>query len=195
MVGEWIWIMGDDHILSPDTLIRLLDHNVDVVVPICVRRRPPFIPVIFKEAHADTPKGQFPPWNWHELPDHGLMEIHAAGTAGMLIRKRVLEAFDDPWFEVGKAGADQLNEDTHFCGKLQRAGFKIHADLDTYIGHITPTCLWPARTATGEWTVSLDLGSNCRFQLPPSGLEHLTHVVKEESPESAGEHAGNNQRR
>ena len=182
MTGEWLWILGDDHILAPDTLIRLLDHDVDVVVPVCVRRRPPFIPVLFKEPQADTPPGQFPPWHWRDLPQHGLHEVTVAGTAGMLIKRRVFEdTGPDPWFEVGQLGSDQMNEDTHFCTKIQRAGYKIYADLDTYIGHLTPSCLWPTKTSTGEWTITLDLGNNVKFQIPPSALNALTHTIHEES--------------
>ncbi|MGH9876287.1 MAG: hypothetical protein ACRD5H_01500, partial [Nitrososphaerales archaeon] len=33
MIGEWAWFMGDDHAFVPDMLLRLLAHEVDVVVP------------------------------------------------------------------------------------------------------------------------------------------------------------------
>ena len=28
MLGEWLWLMGDDHVFNPDILVRLLEHNV-----------------------------------------------------------------------------------------------------------------------------------------------------------------------
>ena len=34
MIGEWCWFMGDDHAFDETMLMRLLNHNVDVVVPI-----------------------------------------------------------------------------------------------------------------------------------------------------------------
>src|SRR5262245_35175940 len=36
MVGDWLFIMGDDHTFFPDVLMRLLQHDVDIVVPICM---------------------------------------------------------------------------------------------------------------------------------------------------------------
>jgi hypothetical protein len=181
---EWAWIMGDDHVLPPDCLMRLLDRNVDVVVPLCVRRQPPFIPVLFKQQEADSPLGQFPPIKWSEVPSSGLHECWVVGSAGMLVRRRVLEAIQDPWFEIGQMATDRGDEDTHFCLKVQQAGFKIHFDADVVIGHITPICLWPAKGADGKWTVSLDLGkymdgSSIRANLPSAWLSGVLERVKE----------------
>mgnify|MGYP006866180342 CR=1 FL=1 len=44
---EWAWIMGDDHEFANVALIELLNTQVDIVVPLVVRRQPPFIPVLF----------------------------------------------------------------------------------------------------------------------------------------------------
>jgi len=183
---EWAWIMGDDHEFDSTTLLRLLDHELDIVVPLVVRRQPPFIPVLFKEPENDTPIGQFPPYHWHQLPVGGLMEVYTAGSAGMLIRRHVLETIADPWFELGKMGTELTNEDTHWCQKVQRAGFKIYADLDTTLDHWTPISLRPVKTDSGVWTVALNLGGNIQVQLPPSLLTELVRTIKEESKENFG---------
>ncbi len=182
--SEWAWVMGDDHILPPDCLTKLLDRNVDVVVPLCVRRQPPFIPVLFKQQESDSPPGQFPPFKWSEIPASGLHEAHVVGSAGMLIRRRVLEAIADPWFEVGQMATDRGDEDTHFCLKIREAGFKIYFDCDVQIGHMTPICLWPQRSATGEWSVALDLGkymdgSSIKAALPSTWLNGVLERVQE----------------
>ncbi len=170
MIGEWIWIMGDDHEFEPTTLMRLLERDVDVVVPLVVRRQPPFIPVVFKSADHITPTehrpGGFPPYHWSEIPLHGLMEVKVAGSAGMLIRKRVLDALPRPLFETGKHGADSTNEDTYLSKKIQDAGFKIHVDADVQMGHWTPMALWPARLQTNEWTIGIHMGDKVRIVLP-----------------------------
>ena len=172
MTGEWVWIMGDDHILPPDTLARLLQHNKDVIVPVCVRRKPPFVPVIFKEPREGDPEWKFPPWKWSELPaSGGVHRIHVAGSAGMLIRRHVLEKVGDPWFEVGQQDSQQLNEDSYFCTKLAKLGIPLHVDLDTWIGHITPSVLWPARNKDGTWTVEIRFDKNMSMILPPGAAE------------------------
>lgn len=183
---QWVWIMGDDHEFDPSTLLTLLDRELDIVVPLVVRRQPPFIPVLFKEPESDTPLGQFPPYHWHQLPAGGLLSVHTAGSAGMLIRRHVLEAIPDPWFELGKMGTELTNEDTFWCKKVQEAGFSIFADLDVQMDHWTPVSFRPVRTESGAWTVALNLGGNIQVQLPPSLLSELVNTVKEQTKENFG---------
>ena len=35
---QWIWILGDDHVFTTDLWYRLYKHNLDIVVPLCLRR-------------------------------------------------------------------------------------------------------------------------------------------------------------
>lgn len=158
MHGEWVWIMGDDHVFAPHTLLRLLDRNVDVVVPLCAYRRPPFAPVVFS-GEVDGKPGNWKVLNWIDFNGKtGLQEVYVAGSAGMLIRKNVIQALSDPWFEVGQERSDGLNEDITFCKKVRAAGFKIYVDLDTVIGHIGQITVWPRRSENGRYGVSFDFG-------------------------------------
>jgi len=138
--GDWVWFIGDDHTFDPDVMIRLLEHEVDVVVPLCLKRTPPFDPVVYG---GQNEEGLY---YGAELPEHGLTEIHAAGSAGMLVRRYVLEAIDDPWFESHGG----LNEDLTFCQKVREAGFEIWCDVDTRLGHIATHQVWPA-FREGRW--------------------------------------------
>jgi hypothetical protein len=186
---RWAWIMGDDHEFEPDTLLRLLARCQDILVPLVVRRQPPFIPVLFKEPLPNTPRGQFPPYHWDELPAHGLQEVHVAGSAGMLIHRRVFERMTDPWFEVGHAGIDLMNEDVHFCEKARAAGFTIMADMDVQLDHWTGNSLRPIRTTEGKWTVGINLGCELQVALPPEFLTKIMTTIKEESKEEFAKYA------
>jgi hypothetical protein len=145
--GGWLWIMGDDHVFDPDLLPRLLERNVDVVVPLCLKRTPPYDPVVYG---GQNEKGEF---YVADLPDHGMTEVYAAGSAGMLIRRHVIEAIADPWFETGGGG---MNEDLTFCAKVRDAGFRIWCDTDCLIGHITKHTVWPVRRE-GGWHADLEV--------------------------------------
>ena len=143
--GDWLWIMGDDHSFGPDLLPRLLSHNVDVVVPHCLKRNPPWAPVVYSHQDED---------GWYvsaDLPAEGLTQIHAAGSAGMLIRRYVLDAIDDPWFTPTK-GSVGLNEDLGFCEKVREAGFKIYCDPGAVLGHISHYTVWP-HYRDGQWQI------------------------------------------
>ena len=183
---EWVWIMGDDHQFEGNALLRLLDRQLDIVVPLVVRRQPPFIPVLFRTPESSTPIGQFPPYHWHQLPSEGLLKVYTAGSAGMLIRRHVLESIGDPWFETGKMGTDLTNEDTYFCKKAQDKGFEIYADMDVQLDHWTPVSFRPIRTHDGHWTVAINLGDGIQVALPPNWLLELVQTVKEESKENFG---------
>lgn len=148
--GDWLLILGDDHRLPPMFLVRLLERmyreDLDVIVPLCLYRGFPFGPVLYKGRNAD---GTWEPIPLTELPDGGLMEVYAAGTGGMVIRRRVLEALGDPVF------GDREGEDLLFCERAREHGFRIHADLDVTIGHITPVALSASRR-NGAWGVEFD---------------------------------------
>jgi GT2 family glycosyltransferase len=159
--GEWLWIMGDDHVFNQDCLIRLLDHEVDAVAPICAKKTPPWNFVSFKaeeERVHDVDGKVYPHYDFVEpsdVPDHGLMQVHAVGSAGLLVRRPVIEAIGDPWFENSRGTV--INDDLEFCRKVREAGYKIHVDVDTAIGHIGHYTVVPERRE-GRWGVSLDFG-------------------------------------
>lgn len=150
MVGDWVWLIGDDHVFQPDIIQQLGRNDVDVVVPLCVRRQPPFSLVVFKGEDDDG----YVPFAYDEIPD-GLFEVHAAGTAGMLIRRHVLEAVGDPWFE--NADREQATEDLEFCRKIRQGGFRIHADPTVLLGHIGTFTAWPRRV-NGDLGIFFDMG-------------------------------------
>lgn len=151
MVGDWLWIMGDDHSFDPYLLIRLLDHNVDVVVPVCLMRQQPFAPVVRVNEEGnviDLTKLK---------PSDGLISIHSAGSAGMLIRKpvfdRVREAFPGRVFvEDGDVSEDYL-----FCARVRELGIPIHCDLGSRLGHMAVVGIWPGVGPTGHFCIDFQV--------------------------------------
>lgn len=148
MLGDWLWLIGDDHVFDPDIIMRLLAHNVDVVVPLCLKRSAPFDPVVYSHQNDD---GNY---EYADLPASGLHEVYAAGQAGMLIRRHVFDLIDDPVFET----FGTQNEDMVFCRKLREAGVKIWCDVDTPLGHIGLMHVWPEHDEEYGWGISLNIG-------------------------------------
>jgi hypothetical protein len=151
MKGDWLWILGDDHQFEPDILrlllTRMYDRDLDVLAPLCLMRAYPFAPVIYDERNEEG----FHPLDLSGV-DRGqpLVEVAGAGTAGMLIRYRVLAAMGDPVFRHGSVKGregeitEALAEDLVFCDEARDYGFKIHADLSVKLGHVTTSVVWPA---------------------------------------------------
>lgn len=146
--GDWLWIMGDDHAFRPDLLPRLIAHDVPVVVPNVLRRNPPWAPVVNSHQNDD---------GWHVmavLPEDDLVEVWSAGDAGMLIRREVFDAIEDPWF-TPTPGSIGLDYDMNFCRKVRDAGFKIYCDSGAMLGHISNHTVWP-EYRDGHWQVSME---------------------------------------
>lgn len=151
VAAQWASIWDDDHTFPADTLIRMLDRNVDVLMPLYTQRQPPFLPCIYKHQHED---GACDIFQWEDLEGKsGLLPIASAGKGGVLVRRHVFEKIADPWFErLGKIGEDHL-----FFKKCREAGFGVYVDLDCAIGHLTPVELRPFRDSGGRWCGQVDL--------------------------------------
>jgi len=147
---KWAFTLGDDHTFSPDILLRLLKHDVDVVVPLVARRLPAYDPVLHEAAKNGYQRIY---WNYFDDKD-GLIDIthKTVGNAGMLIKREVIEGIREPWFEAGKMHPELNTPDLWFSEKLRAHGFKTYMDLNTTIGHITHTAVWPQKR-NGKWGV------------------------------------------
>ena len=150
---EWAWIMGDDHRFAPDTLIRLLDRDVDCVAPVCTHRHPPFNSTVMRINEDGTSRGL----KIQELPTRGMHKLadnEACGDAGLLIRKRVLDGIERPWYDTRRSGSFS-SDDAAFTHRVKQAGFDVYVDCETSIGHITPMTITP-RLVDGEWSLRID---------------------------------------
>jgi hypothetical protein len=149
---QWLWILGDDHLFTQDLLLNLMARDLDIVVPLCLRRNGDFSPVFNRGKDGgyatiseswDLIKGKsgLMPWDG------------TCGNAGMLIRRKVLEGMVPPWFRAGQLSPEYSSPDLYFCQAAQEKEFKIIIDLDNPIGHMDHMGIWPRRDENGEWHV------------------------------------------
>lgn len=147
--GDWLWILGDDHKFGEDALFNLLAQDVDVACPVNIGRAMPFSPLVFDE------DGKAQDWTVYGA-SQGLVELQGAcGNAGMLIKRRVLEAIPQPWFEYAPNGSPYHGSDLAFCWKARQAGFKVHIDTDTVFGHTTIATFIPCRLEDGTFAAMM----------------------------------------
>lgn len=157
---DWLWIIGDDHYFDPDIIFRLLKHDVDVVVPNVLQRSAPFNPVIYdheNEDHHHMPK--------FDLPEKGCHEVYAAGSAGMLIRRHVIDALPaEPFRRWGHL----QNEDLEFCRLVREAGFKIWCDVETWMGHVGTMHVRPRWSEQDQcWEAGITIGPDqSTYEMP-----------------------------
>jgi hypothetical protein len=154
----WMFLMNDDHIYPDDTLIRLLDRDVDAVTGLYLDRSSnpttspiPFPPVLFDRVHQSGHVSR----RFLAPDESGLIPIVACGDGAMLVRRRVFEAITPPWWTFGEVEASNCNHDLSFCRRIREAGFQIYADLDVPVGHIQPMAITPRRVESGNWVTVL----------------------------------------
>jgi hypothetical protein len=181
----WVWILGDDHCWMSDTLVRMLEimdehPEIDVLVPLVTKRNPPWHLVVFDELGTLDEEGhpQFEPVKWEDVPSTGVWEIDAAGSAGMLIRREVVDAVSDPWFysTLDNEGRQvTLNEDVTFCTRIRHDyGFRIFATSDVTMGHLGIFNVRPYWRASEErW------GALTEFSTPQEQFRHMFMPVEE----------------
>lgn len=177
MEGAWAWFLGDDHKFDEETLLRFLDHDVDVVVPISPTKIAPWAPCVMhgptdgRVWHEDMPL-----YTWNELSGRGLFELPKGdfiGQAGMLVRKPVLDAVGYPWFKCGQFDPGRLQEDIHFCKTVQDLGYTIWVDQDVIFDH------WfimgvTARRHEGQYVPALQSGKHIVVLPDAKGIKEVS---------------------
>ena len=151
---DYLWFTDQDAAYTPDTLDRLMAWDVDVVGALCpMREREACRPMLFRGVVEGDPFDEAArhlipvdevynylleyadvtvnaPQAIDPIPEGSLLEVDFTGCHCLLIKRHVLEAIEPPWFH-GMPG----REDRYFCLKIRKAGFKVHVDFSTIVGH------------------------------------------------------------
>ncbi len=135
---EWLFFYDDDVIAPPDTIVRLINHNKQIVSGVYYRRYEPLAPVMLK----DSPNG--PQWIT-EYPKNSLIEVDFVGAGCLLIHRDVLKTLPPlsnrcHWFEwrcdrTDLPHLEKTSEDFTFCKHARNHGFKIHVDTSIQCVH------------------------------------------------------------
>ena len=145
--ADWVLYLDDDHLLRPDTLMKLLAANKDIISAHYTQRQPPFNPVLME---AELPSGAFI-YKQLNPQEKGIISVAAAGAGCLLVKRKVLEALEPPYWTLGQLHPASWGDDLHFCSRVRKAGFEIFCDLDNPIGHIMSGVVWPSWSEAEGW--------------------------------------------
>lgn len=125
--------LDDDNTFHPSLVARLEAHDLDVVSGLCLQRKPPFLPF---PRIADEP-----------IPLQGpprLLTVHDTGGSSLMVKRRVFEALDPPWFVHGEdEQGNHVTDDVFFCRRARAAGFEVHVDTAVWLGHMNVMTVSP----------------------------------------------------
>ncbi len=127
-----LFMMDCDMTYHPQTITKLLSHDLPIVGALCYRRYPPFDSLAFRK-NGD---------GWvnvgHEKED-GLIKIHRTGAGCLMIQTQVFDKISRPWFDLAgpnKKMDEAKGEDYRFCDKAIKAGFEIFVDPTIPADHL-----------------------------------------------------------
>lgn len=133
----WVFFVDTDQILYDDTVPRMLSHDVPLVSAVICHRLWPFRLTAF---WSTEPVQRV---EIKELPPDGLVKLAACGTGCLLIKREVLDAVPEPWFQAGQINNQLTQEDIYFTMQAAKAGFPPMLDCKLRIGHIAEVSIWP----------------------------------------------------
>ena len=147
---DWVLYLDDDQILQPDTLDRLLAADKDIISAHYCQRQSPFNPVLMQQ-YANGNHS----WKQLEPTDRGIVSIEAAGAGCLLVKRKVLEALQPPYWTLGQINPASWGDDLDFCLRVRQAGFTIYCDLENSIGHIMSGFVFPLFDKQTGWTAHM----------------------------------------
>lgn len=123
--SDYLFMVDDDMIFTPDTLEQLLKNNKDICGVAFHPRTYKMDKKTLHETHYDRAQG-------------GLQETDAVGTGIILIKMEVLLETKRPWFdfEYFDNGCVKKGEDWYFCHKAREFGFETWFDSTIKVGHL-----------------------------------------------------------
>ncbi len=136
-----VFFLDDDMIPPPDTLLKLLKHDKDIVSGLYLLRSFPHRPAFFDKAY-DNGKCKFTSLTSEKS---GLVKGVNCGLGCALMSTEVFKKLEQPYVRLGEIELDEWCDDVGFFNRCRKAGFEIWCDLDAPVGHMTNVTIWPEK--------------------------------------------------
>ena len=127
--ADYLFFQDSDVVVTPEDLLKLYNHQKDIVSGIYFGKAMPYNPIIYKAIPQTSG------YAFVQNVEKGLIEIDGCGFGCCLVKKEVFKEIRTPYFEFNTIG-NCSTEDFDFCRKAKRLGFKIWADWDIQLKHI-----------------------------------------------------------
>lgn len=129
MGAEYVMWFDSDMIFEPDTMVKLLKADKDIVSGLYFRRSPPYTLVAFDELDIEARK-----WTDAKIPDK-ITKVGGVGFGCVLMKTDVLFEIASKfktWFEP----LNGFGEDLSFCWRAKQCGYDVWLDPSVSCGHV-----------------------------------------------------------
>lgn len=166
-----VLFLDDDMIPPPDTLMKLLAHDKDIVSCLYLLRTYPHFPAFFDEAYDSG----FCRYAFLDEKEAKLEKGVNAGLGCVLIKTEVFKAMEKPWVRLGEIVKDGWCDDIAFFNRARARGFDVYCDLNAPVGHVVTTIMWPVRVGN-KWVTE--------YRHPTGNITFPQHVPTKEEVEA-----------
>ena len=166
---DYLFAVDHDVTFPPDTLRKMLDHDVDLVSGVYRQRLEPQAIEIYDLQQQRMTIDQ--------IYNKSLVKIGGCGFGCVLVKKEVIAGIGYPQFEYHPAldHGNTISEDTDFCKKAMTKGFTLWCDPSILCGHIGSTTMHVQIPQVNPVEVRLrDLAS--RDDQPRDHVEYLKQM-------------------
>lgn len=139
---DYLFSVDSDIVLPADSLVKMLNHDVDVVSGVYIQRKPG---EEILEIYRKNDFGGVSNVSFKQLQPAGLHEIDGCGFGCVLVKSDIIRKIGYPQF-VYHSAIDHMNtisEDVHFCREAQKHGAKLYVDSSIICKHIGSTTFLP----------------------------------------------------
>lgn len=133
-ITHFLWI-DSDATFAPDSLLRLLADDKDIVGGLAFSRHTPYHPIIGRRQPEWIERNS--PFGWvYYYPPETVFECDATGAHFLLVKRTVIEAIQAKFGKEWWTRIGELSEDFSFMERAHQCGFKVHVDTGVKTGHI-----------------------------------------------------------
>jgi glycosyltransferase involved in cell wall biosynthesis len=127
---DYLFCVDSDIVLPKNALVKLLNHNKDIVSGIYRQR---FLDKKIPELYIDGQRA-----SEEQISKPQLLEVDSCGFGCTLISTELIKKIGYPQFEYHSSidFKDTISEDTDFCIKTRKCGSKVYVDTGIKCGHI-----------------------------------------------------------
>ena len=173
-----ILFIDDDMTYPADGLVKLLEHDVEVVSGLYLSRSYPHQSVVFDLADDE---GKTCPMYLVDKPY--LKPIVAAGFGFLLVKMSVFDKLEKPYVRLGEMDNEEWCDDIGFCKRMREAGVNMFCDLNIQCGHMGTVTILPEYDAEKDiWLTVYDTHGSGRIKTPqirPAMGRHVERQFKQ----------------
>jgi len=144
LIAEWatrydyLFSVDSDIVLPKDCLVKMMNHNVDMVSGVYIQRKPG---KEILEIYRNNDTGGMGNVPYDQLLPMGLHKIDGCGFGCVLVKSDIIRKIGYPQFKYHSAlnHANTISEDVDFCRKAANVGASIFVDSSIICDHIGST--------------------------------------------------------